>query len=208
MPTFISLVDVDRVCFAYGAADVLRDVSVRFLPGQITAIAGPNGSGKSTLVEVIAGVRPPRRGRVSTRGDLALVVQRPGVSDQVPLTVRDAVSIGTWSRGARLRRGSRRRAVDLALERVDMAEHAEDPMHALSGGQRQRVFLAQGIVRRPDVLVLDEPAAGLDRRSAARTGDILAEEAARGAVVICVTHDDDALSHADRVVRLDGGVVL
>jgi zinc/manganese transport system ATP-binding protein len=208
MAPLISPVEVDRVCFAYGTADVLHDVSVRFPPGRITAVAGPNGSGKSTLLEVIAGVRPPRSGRVTKRGDLALVVQRPGVPDHLPLTARDAVSIGTWSRGARLRRSSRRHAVDLALERVDMGEHAEKPLHALSGGQRQRVFLAQGIVRRPDILVLDEPAAGLDRRSAARTRDILAAEAARGAVVICVTHDDDAISHADRVVRLDGGVVV
>jgi zinc/manganese transport system ATP-binding protein len=201
-------VEVDRVCFAYDGADVLHDITATFAPGRITALAGPNGSGKSTLVELVAGVRRPRRGRISRRGDLALVVQRPRVPDGLPLTARDTVSMGTWRRGLRLHGGRLRHTVDEALERVDMARHAHVPLHELSGGQRQRVFLAQGIVRRPDILVLDEPAAGLDSESVLRTERILIEEAARGAVIICVTHDDRVISRADSVIRLDHGVVV
>lgn len=78
----------------------------------------------------------------------------------------------------------------------------------LSGGQKQRVLLAQAIVRAPDVLLLDEPASGLDRASIDRVSTILAEEARRGAVVVCVTHDDRAIATADRVIRLDRGSVV
>jgi zinc/manganese transport system ATP-binding protein len=88
-----------------------------------------------------------------------------------------------------------------------MGALASRPLAVLSGGQRQRVFLAQGIVRKPDILLLDEPAAGLDRESIARTQDILVEEAARGAAVVCVTHHESAVSAADRVIRLDHGML-
>lgn len=101
-----------------------------------------------------------------------------------------------------------RAAVQLALERVDMLEYAARPLVGLSGGQRQRVFLGQGIVRQPQVLLLDEPATGLDRASVERTQHILREEADRGAIVLCATHHDEAIAQADRVIRLEAGRVL
>lgn len=206
MDSFAPAVVARGVCFAYDGGDVLHDVSLELRRGEIAAVVGANGSGKSTLVEVLAGVRRPRRGVVAWQGDLALVVQRPAIADTLPLTARDVVSMGTWSRARRMRRPSARRAVAEALDRVGLAEHAHRPLSALSGGQRQRIFLAQGIVRRPDVLLLDEPAAGLDRESVEAARRILVEEAARGAAVACVTHDETDAATADRVIRLDRGV--
>lgn len=196
------------VCFAYADDDVLHDVTIDVPAGAVTAIAGHNGSGKSTLVELIAGVRRPRAGQVAVDGDLALVLQRPAAPDTMPVTAADIVAMGTWKRGHRMGRTAARAAVRDALDRVGMAALSDRPLTDLSGGQRQRVFLAQGIVRRPDILLLDEPAAGLDRASVARSRQILAEEAARGAVVVCVTHDDDAIAAADRVITLERGVVV
>lgn len=196
------------VCFGYGEDDVLHSVDLDVRSGEVVALAGHNGSGKSTLVEILAGVKAPRRGDVRRGGDLALVVQRPAVPDALPVTVADVVRMGTWQRGARLSRAAARRAVSQALDRVDMSELADRPLAELSGGQRQRVFLAQGIVRAPSILLLDEAAAGLDRESAARMQLILREEAARGAAVCTVTHDDEAVAAADRVVRLDRGRVV
>ncbi|PRI12663.1 hypothetical protein B4915_00145 [Leucobacter massiliensis] len=204
--------------FAYGGTEVLAGVDVEARAGEVTAIVGPNGSGKSTLLELLAGVLRPRAGVVSRRGRLALVVQRPSAPATLPLTAREVVALGV-RRGEReaggsggagrlavLRRGERRAAaraaVTEALERVELAERAAEPLAALSGGQRQRVFLAQGIVGRPGLLLCDEPGAGLDERSADRARAILREEAARGAAVICVTHDDRAIAEADRVLRL------
>lgn len=204
MPGPASLI-ASAVCFAYDGRDVLHDVSLDLHPGEVTAIAGPNGSGKSTLVGVLAGIHRPRRGHVTAPDDLALVVQQPSAPAALPVTARDVVAMGTWKRGRRLSRPLARAAVDEALDRVGMRHAATAALSELSGGQRQRVFLAQGIVRRPDVLLLDEPAAGLDVESVARVRTILAEEAARGAAIACVTHDGHAVADADRVVRLELG---
>lgn len=199
---------VRDVCFSYDRTDVLHAVTVELAPGEVTAIAGSNGSGKSTLVEVIAGVLRPRRGHVERSGDLALVVQRPDAPETLPLSAGDVVAMGARRRGPRVDRAGRRAAVTAALSRVAAADLASRPFAMLSGGQKQRVLLAQAIVRAPDVLLLDEPASGLDGASIDRVSAILAEEAARGAVVACVTHDDRAIATADRVIRLDRGSVV
>lgn len=191
------------ICFAYGGSDVLHDVDVRLDAGAITAIVGANGSGKSTLIEILAGVRRPREGRVERSGDVALVVQRVAVPEALPLTVREAVAMGTW--GRRRPRREVRRSVDEAIERVGLTGFARRSLHALSGGQRQRALIAQGIARDADVMILDEPAAGLDADSRTRVREILADEARRGRAVGWVTHDHDDIAHADRVVHLVDG---
>ncbi len=204
MSDTVPLISARDLCFAYDGADVLHDVSVTLARGTVTAVAGPNGSGKSTLVELLAGVRRPRRGAVERRGSLALVVQRPSVSDTLPVTVTDVVAIGTW--GRRQSRSAARRAVASAVARVGLSGLEDRPFSELSGGQRQRALLAQGIARQADVLLLDEPAAGLDAASRRRTREILAEEASRrGAAVACVTHDEESIAVADRVIRLELG---
>lgn len=191
------------LCYAYDGSDVLHDVSVHLDRGAVAAVAGANGSGKSTLVELLAGVRRPRSGSVARDGDLALVVQRPEAPDGLPLTVAEVVTMGTWA--GRMAAGARRAAVADAISRVELSGLERRPFAELSGGQRQRTLLAQGIVRRPAILLLDEPAAGLDARSRERTREILAEEAARGAAVACVTHDEASIAAADRVIRLESG---
>lgn len=201
------------LCFAYDSNDVLHDVSATFPAGAVTAVAGPNGSGKSTLVELLAGVRAPRRGAVDRHGRLALVVQRPSVSDTLPMTVNDIVSIGTWRRthpqNERPRggpnRGERRAAVAAAIEQVGLHGLEQRTFRELSGGQRQRALLAQGIVQRAEILLLDEPAAGLDSASRQRTREILADVAAGGTTVVCVTHDEESIAAADHVLRLEDG---
>lgn len=189
--------------FAHDGHDVLHGVSLVLPPGTVTAVSGPNGAGKSTLIELLAGVRRPRRGRVERHGTLALVVQRPAVPDTLPVTVRDVVAMGTWSRH-RSAKASLRAVAD-AIDRVGLSGLADRPLASLSGGQRQRALLAQGLVQHADVLLLDEPAAGLDAESRDRTRTVLTEEAARGAAVACVTHDDVSIDHADRVLRLVEG---
>jgi zinc/manganese transport system ATP-binding protein len=195
--------------FSFDRSEVLHDVDVDLAWGSVTAIAGPNGAGKSTLVEILAGVRRPLRGTVDCDDEVALVVQRPTVPDSLPLTVREVVAMGTWStwtpRRTRPRRAVRQSRIDEVLLRVDLADLASRPFATLSGGQRQRALLAQGLVRRARVFLLDEPAAGLDSASRARTRQLLAAAARDGAAVACVTHDDVSIAEADRVVRLEGG---
>ncbi len=220
----------EHLAYSYGSSPVLRDVNLVLPRGTVTAIVGPNGAGKSTLLEILAGVRRPASGRVLGTAPVALVVQRATAPDTLPLTVADVVRMGTWrgravgaagvasgsgsavgsgsgsGSGARPSRAERRRVVADALTRVDLADLADRSFTALSGGQRQRALVAQAIARRAPILLLDEPSTGLDAESRDRTRRILSEEAARGATVAVVTHDQEAIDFADAVVRLVDGV--
>lgn len=188
----------------------LSDVDVDLLPGQFMTIAGPNGAGKSTLLEVVAGTRPISNGTRSATRAIAFVPQRTAVSDRLPLTVRDVVSVGVWGRIGRWRPmgPDARLAVDDALERLDITGLSGMPFSALSGGQRQRTLLAQGLARRADLLLLDEPTTGLDVDSGQRIRAVMREEAMRGVSVACVSHDPVVLDEADRVVRLENGRIV
>ncbi|NHI16023.1 zinc ABC transporter ATP-binding protein AztA [Microbacterium excoecariae] len=191
------------ICFAYDGVDVLHDVDAALEPGVVTAIVGANGSGKSTLAEILAGVRAPRAGRVERPGDVALVVQRAAVPEALPLTVREVAQMGTWRR--RLPRRKARARAEAALGRVGLEDLARRSFHALSGGQRQRALIAQGIAQDAPVMILDEPAAGLDAESRARVRRILADEAARGRAIGWVTHDEEDVRAADRLIHLAAG---
>ncbi|GAA3712401.1 zinc ABC transporter ATP-binding protein AztA [Zhihengliuella alba] len=193
------------LCFAYDGRDVLHDVGVDLQRGHVTAIAGPNGSGKSTLVELLAGVRRPRAGRVDRSAPVALVVQRPSVPEGLPVTVHDVVAMGTWRTDRARRRGEAKEAIAAAIERVGLQGLEGRQLRDLSGGQRQRALLAQGLVQETDVLLLDEPAANLDAASRERTRALLAAEAARGRAIACVSHDQAAIDAADSVIRLEAG---
>jgi len=194
----------------FGAHHALRGIDLELSAGRVTAVAGPNGAGKTTLLEVVAGTRRPSTGTRSAPCTVAFVPQRAAVPDRLPVTVRDVVTIGTWRRPqARRRRGTgRRAAVDEALERLDLTGLADRPFAVLSGGQRQRALLAQGLVGRAGLLLLDEPTTGLDAVSSARIRALVADEARRGAAVVCVSHDPTLLEAADRVVHLEDGRVV
>lgn len=110
--------------------------------------------------------------------------------------------MGTWRRRGRGHRTDPRPAIAEAIARVGLAGLERRPFAELSGGQRQRALIAQAIALRPAILLPDEPASGLDADSRERARQILAEEAARGAAIACVTHDDTAIDAADRVIRL------
>lgn len=188
----------------------LDGVDVDIVAGSLTVIVGPNGAGKSTLLEVLAGAREPSSGSVEVgRHSRAFVPQRAAVSEHLPLTVRDIVSVGAWGHTGAIRRldTSDRVAIETAMQRLDIAPLARHPFASLSGGQRQRALLAQGLARRAGILLLDEPTTGLDAASAERNRDAIAHELARGATVVCVSHDDRLISDAGRVVALDAGRV-
>lgn len=195
---------------AYRGKDVLRGVDLVLQRGELLVIAGPNGAGKSTLLEVLAGVRESRTGERRVNGSLALVPQRTGISERLPVTVRDVVSVGVWGRLGWWRRpdAAAREAIDRSMARLDIGPLASDPFSALSGGQQQRALLAQGLARSADLLLLDEPTTGLDVESAVLIRSALRDEVGRGVAVVCVSHDTALLGDADRVVRLQHGVVV
>ncbi|KIQ17495.1 zinc ABC transporter ATP-binding protein AztA [Rhodococcus sp. MEB064] len=194
----------------YSGHVAVRDVDLDVSPGAIMAIAGPNGAGKSTLLEVIAGTTPLTSGnRVATQR-IAFVPQRAAVSDRLPLTVRDVVTVGACGRTGRWRRldSGSRASVNDALDRLGIAELAAVPFSTLSGGQRQRALLAQGLAGQADLLLLDEPTTGLDTASGERIRAVMRTESRRGAAVVCVSHDPSVLGTADRVVTLEDGRIV
>ncbi|WJS90301.1 zinc ABC transporter ATP-binding protein AztA [Microbacterium testaceum] len=186
----------------------LDRVDLDLPPAALTVIVGPNGAGKSTLLEVLAGARPPTSGTIET-GDrsIAFVPQRAAVAEHLPLTVRDVVTVGAWGRVGPFRRLGRthREAIDQAMRRLDVAHLSRRPFSSLSGGQRQRGLLAQGLARRADILLLDEPTTGLDAESAELNRSAIDDEIGRGATVACVSHDERLIAEADVVVRLEAG---
>lgn len=202
-----SAIDVIALRFGYEGGEVLRGIDARMPFGAVTALTGANGAGKSTLLELIAGILVPDSGTIHRAGGrLALVVQRPRIAAGLQLTVRDVVRIGCWGRGRpRADRTGERDAIEVALERVGLSGIADRRLGAVSGGQRQRALLAQGLVQHAAILVLDEPAAGLDAESRGFTMTALAEEASRGAAVVQASHDLEAIAASDRVLRLEGG---
>lgn len=196
----------------HGATVALDGVSADIEAGRVTALAGSNGSGKSTLLAVAAGIQPVQSGqRMLTGGvSIALVVQRGAAPDTLPLTVLDTVSMGRWAARGMWRPLTR---TDRAIVAESIAALGLDGLERralgeLSGGQRQRALVAQGLARRAEVLLLDEPAAGLDGEALRLIDLAIRREADRGAAVLCATHDPDVVRRADRVIRLAAGRVV
>jgi ABC-type Mn2+/Zn2+ transport system ATPase subunit len=191
-----------------GRRRVLDVEALRLQPG-VTALVGPNGSGKSTLLHAVAGLIAPVSGEVHVAGSLSYVLQSTAVSATLPVTVRETVSLAraaTLGPFRPLRRADRA-AVGRAMRRLDVEHLANRHLAELSGGQRQRVFVAQGLAQEADVLLLDEPVAGLDLPSAERIREAVADERGAGHTVLIATHDLDEAMRADHAVLLAGRVV-
>jgi zinc/manganese transport system ATP-binding protein len=204
-PALPALETVD-VRVALGGRPVLAGVSVTVGAGEVLAVTGPNGAGKSTLLAVLAGVLAPQSGAVrrAPGARVGLVPQGGTVPAHLPVTVRDVVELGRRD-GLRPRRlGAADRAiVTAALDALDLAPLVARPIAELSGGQRQRALVAQGVARRADLLLLDEPTAAVDVASRELVLTAIRREAARGAAVVVVTHDEVLAGAADRVLRLE-----
>ena len=199
-----------------GGRLVLRGVDLRIRPGEVVAVLGTNGSGKSTLIRTIVGLLPAARGQVSVFGTpvprfkqwyrIGYVPQRITAAGGVPATVQEVVSSGLLSRRRLFRpiTAANRTAVDDALEIVGMADRRKDGVTELSGGQQQRVLIARALVSDPDLLILDEPTAGVDLASQGVFTGAIRERVARGTTVVMVSHDlgpMDALIDRSVVLR-------
>ncbi len=198
--TGAAALDIRALTVSYRDAPVLWDVDAQFPRGTLSAVIGPNGSGKSTLLRAAMGILPIDAGRISVLGRppregralVAYVPQRDEVDWDFPITVREAVEMGRYARVGWLRRlrASDRRAAGDAMERLGLTPFADRQVGALSGGQRQRVFLARALCQQAELLVLDEPFAGIDARTERDILILLAElRDEHGASIIAVHHD-------------------
>ncbi len=177
---------------------VLSRVSMRLDPGEIVTIVGPNGSGKTTLIRTLVGAIRPESGEIRRRPGLRVgyVPQRLPVDATLPLTVRRFLALPRRRPRAELR---------AALEEVGASELEGSQVTALSGGQFQRVLLARALLDRPDLLILDEPTAGLDQPGSAAFYRLIERvRAEHGCAVLLVSHDlHVVMSASDRVICLN-----
>jgi zinc transport system ATP-binding protein len=208
------------VAVALAGRPVLRRVDLELRAGEVAALLGSNGSGKSTLVRAAMGLLPLAHGEVRLFGTrladfaswerVGYVPQRSAAAAGVPATVWEVVASGRLARRGLFRRLSRhdREAVDAALAAVELADRRHDGAGELSGGQQQRVLIARALAGEPELLVLDEPTAGIDLHSQQTFADTLRRVAARGATVLLVAHELGALEPlVDRTVVLHDGRV-
>ena len=216
------LIEADHLSFSYGDAPVLDDVSLAIERGEFVALVGPNGSGKSTLLKVLLGLLTPTSGTASLFGEaperfderwrLGYVPQRPELTSEIPATVEEVVAAGRLPRVGwwrRLRVEDRDR-IRHAVSSVALDELRHHPVNELSGGQQQRTFIARAFASEPELLVLDEPIAGIDRESQGRFRDSLIHLVSEhGAGVLLVSHELSAVAQdLDRVIVLKRRVVF
>ena len=202
MPTTQNeVVGISRLCVEFDGEHILEDVNLTIGGGELVALLGPNGSGKTTLVRAITGLQQFSHGRIALFGEpldrfrswqrIALVPQRlPGAST-IPVSVWETVLSGMISPRRRWRPFSRqqRQAAQQALDDVGLWDRRHERLDALSGGQQRRVLIARALATGADLLVMDEPTAGLDAENVARLADLLAELHRRGTTIIVVTHE-------------------
>jgi len=216
-------IDLEGVSFAYpGGPTVLNDVYLKIEAGEFVTIAGPNGGGKTTLLRLILGLERPARGRALLFGEpahsfaerfrIGYLAQRTTLGIDAPSTVREVVSAGRVARRGLVRPfGRRDRAViGAAIERVGLEDLTGRPIQRLSGGQQQRAYIAKALAGEPDLLILDEPTAGVDvdaqEAFAALLGELHRE---LGATIVYVSHEFGAIERfVERVILVRGTIVF
>lgn len=205
---------------AIAGRPILRGIDLVVPAGQVLAVVGANGSGKSTLVRAVLGLRELTDGDVRLFGvplrefrdwaRIGYVPQHSAVAQGVPASVREVVTSGRIARRRPFRPQTRadREAVAAAIETVDLVDRTHSPVATLSGGQRQRVLVARTLAGDPDLLLLDEPNAGVDLSSQEAIAEALARRTAAGATAVLVLHElGPFASLIDRAVVLDQGRV-
>jgi zinc transport system ATP-binding protein len=199
----------------FGDHAVLDRLTFEARPGDFVAVVGPNGGGKSTLVRVLLGLLSPEVGEARLFGHLPSSVE-PGLVGYVPQVKHldrtfparalDLVLTALDQRWPFWVRDEEREQALRALDRVGASALADRPLNALSGGELQRVYLARSLARAPQLVLLDEPATGIDVAGASDLYDVLeADQAQRNTTILMVTHDwNAAYHHATHVLLMDG----
>ncbi len=203
---------IRRLRKRYGAVEAVRDVSFHVEQGEIFGVLGPNGAGKTTTIECILGLREPDDGAIEVQGvdarahrgevkhRVGAALQSSALQDKI--TPREALTLfGSFYRQAS--------PAATILDRFGLSDKADAPFDSLSGGQRQRLALALAVVHQPDVLILDEPTAGLDPTSRRALHEEIRRMKRDGRTVLLTTHYlEEAAQLCDRVAILHRGCVV
>ena len=215
----VPLLEIDHVTCGYENGPVIQDVSIKIWPGQFVALVGPNGGGKTTLLRTILGTIRPTGGKVALRGQsitagslgrIGFVPQLETIDWNFPITVEEVILMGLYRKNHWLKRISKEDRVRLheMMERLNLAALGKRHIRELSGGQQQAAFLGRALLGEPDLILLDEPAAGLDIRSRDDVVHFLHEINHQGVAIILTAHDLNwVAAHLPWVICLNRRVV-
>ncbi len=207
------LLEIRNATLAYERKEVLTDVVLTLAAHDFCVLRGPNGGGKTTLLRLMAGLLPASSGVVRRKKGLVLgyLPQYRSIDRHFPITVAEVVRSGLGCRKPLFGRFSSewQQQAQEVMNRLGIADLAQQPIEELSGGQWQRTLLARALVSRPELLLLDEPDTHLDIETKTLLYEVLDEESRRCAIVV-VSHDEDLTSRfpQSRVLSVAGGKVV
>lgn len=196
-----ALISAHGLWFRRGGRDIISNVDLDVRPGEIVTLIGPNGAGKTTLVRLVLGIEKPDRGLIvrptSTR--IGYVPQRFEVDSAIPMTVEGFLALGGSASSADIAK---------ALDEVGAGRTRRQQLSKLSGGETQRVLIARALLRQPNLLILDEPASGVDFTGEAELYELVAKlRDERHLGVLLISHDlHVVMARSDRVICLNGHV--
>jgi ABC-type Mn2+/Zn2+ transport system ATPase subunit len=211
------LITLDNLSIGYNGQAVLSGISLPIARASFTAILGANGSGKTTLLKTILGLLPPVAGRIQTGSAVAPLIfgYVPQAVQFDPVYLLTAFEIALMGAYGRVRPGRFVPPVERAftyecLRAAGAEEFARKCFAELSGGQKQRVLIARALTTRPDILVLDEPTAGVDQTTTNTVMEFISQiRKERKMTVLLVTHNfADVRRHAEQVIWLHDGTVF
>ena len=208
-------ISVEGVTLAYEGRAVIHDLSLEIYEGDYICIIGENGSGKSTLMNAILGLLKPAKGKIKLHGiarnQIGVLPQTSETEADFPATVNEVVMAGCLARahkGPFLAKNSKQLAFS-SMEKLGITPLADRSFRTLSGGQKQRVLISRALCAAEKILVLDEPATGLDRASTQDVYSLISDLNANGMTVVTVTHDvRAALKYANKILRINKDSIL
>ncbi|MFM7773158.1 MAG: metal ABC transporter ATP-binding protein [Acidimicrobiaceae bacterium] len=210
-------IKTERLAVGYSKYPIVSDISLGMQSGELLILIGTNGSGKSTILKTLAGLLQPINGDLEILGAatgslpkrVAYLPQHPVSTHTLPLRVRDVVAMGRFAHLGLFKKPTAHdnQIVESSMHLTGIESQANDPIRDLSGGQQQRTHLAQVLTRQAEVLLLDEPTAGLDINGRKLVADLIASERARGVTVVMATHELQDAENANTVMLLAQRVV-
>lgn len=206
----MEIITVKSLYFQYEKEPIIKNVSFNVKKGEFICIAGINGSGKSTLLKLLLKLLKPTLGCAEILTDnIAYLAQRASAfNPDFPATASEIVGLGIPVK-SKLGLRDRRNHIDKALKQMDMLDYRNQSIGRLSGGQQQRILLAKALVKKPDLIILDEPTVGIDNGAATQICCLLGKlNKNENATLLMVTHDVPLiLNHADRILQFEKGSI-